>query len=813
MACTVTFAPCDHPAADYSLHFQHQRDPSLWGCLAASGDKTELTRRRNASIDRAYLVLEEARKARLARKQQEDKNATQRSMDVDRRKRQEMERRKAEELAAERGRLEEWQRGLQGDGVDAESDYEDEGGEGEGEAEGKQGCGASLGSDPETPAAPDHPDYYGRGWRPPKASDTSASVTSRGETGASACGRKARGPSEDEGEEGGDHAKDWDGRGSSDSEGEGPAAVVANGRAAVVASPQRPATGVTFKPLPPPRARLEPVQVSFTKLETGHLPAREQREEEIRTFRKQARAAAEDDPNAIDIAERQPLFLKDKGDKMYKAGNYSGALNAYSRAIQLDDCHAAVRTNRAACRLALGEAAGCVEDCDRAWELLAERKERLDRNLLDETEAMALRRQLVRLLVRRAQARVALAGPASGGDGSGEHLAASLRDYEEAMRLSPSDPSLESDYQELLAALRPADAAALRQRGDARFRSGDYEGAAAAFSALLGLPRSRVPESERLAAFSNRAACNLVLERYSAAVADCDAGLALLLTQPSALESVVGTGARSVAEFGAAAGATGIARLSAWARSLVLPMDPGSAAAAAAAATAETSGNGGAGLPPAAAAAAAARLLARRGAAGAHLQQFAAAAADNRLAADLLMRLGETVKADAAAVDAARMQALEEGREQLPPRPESQPSQQAPQHQSSQRPECRAHAGFGQPSEDTSPGTARVLAASTPDAQKDCGDDAERNVMAVVATSSAAVGTGLGGEGRAEVSGTTGRGKLDDGACGDGDGKGTGDFVSQMEGTSRSVGVVPEAEVAGAGGGNGSASLLDDVDD
>ncbi len=31
---------------------------------------------------------------------------------------------------------------------------------------------------------------------------------------------------------------------------------------------------VTFKPLPPPRMRLEPVRVEFTKLETGHLPAR-----------------------------------------------------------------------------------------------------------------------------------------------------------------------------------------------------------------------------------------------------------------------------------------------------------------------------------------------------------------------------------------------------------------------------------------------------------------------------------------------------------------------------------------------------------
>ncbi len=37
-------------------------------------------------------------------------------MDMDRRKRQEVDRRKAEELAEERGRLEEWSKGLQGEG-------------------------------------------------------------------------------------------------------------------------------------------------------------------------------------------------------------------------------------------------------------------------------------------------------------------------------------------------------------------------------------------------------------------------------------------------------------------------------------------------------------------------------------------------------------------------------------------------------------------------------------------------------------------------------------------------------------------------
>ncbi len=48
-----------------------QRQPGLWGRLEAQGGKEELTRRRNASIDRAHAFAEEQRKARLERKQKE----------------------------------------------------------------------------------------------------------------------------------------------------------------------------------------------------------------------------------------------------------------------------------------------------------------------------------------------------------------------------------------------------------------------------------------------------------------------------------------------------------------------------------------------------------------------------------------------------------------------------------------------------------------------------------------------------------------------------------------------------------------------
>jgi Flp pilus assembly protein TadD len=49
--------------------------------------------------------------------------------------------------------------------------------------------------------------------------------------------------------------------------------------------------------------------------------------------------------------------------------------------------------------------------------------------------------------------------------------------------------------------MEPADAAVLRQRGDARARAGDHSGAVEAYSLLLQLPPAQVrPESDLTAA-------------------------------------------------------------------------------------------------------------------------------------------------------------------------------------------------------------------------------------------------------------------------------------------------------------------------
>jgi hypothetical protein len=51
---------------------------------------------------------------------------------------------------------------------------------------------------------------------------------------------------------------------------------------------------------------------------------------------------------------------------------------------------------------------------------------------------------------------------------------------------------LAADLEELRACMAPADAAALRQRGDARARAGDAQGAAEAYGLLLRLPEGQV---------------------------------------------------------------------------------------------------------------------------------------------------------------------------------------------------------------------------------------------------------------------------------------------------------------------------------
>ncbi len=63
------------------------------------------------------------------------------------------------------------------------------------------------------------------------------------------------------------------------------------------------------------------------------------------------------------------MWLKGKGDDFYRSGDYSGAANAYTAAIDIDGTATACISNRAACLLHLGKLEECVRDCSTALQL------------------------------------------------------------------------------------------------------------------------------------------------------------------------------------------------------------------------------------------------------------------------------------------------------------------------------------------------------------------------------------------------------------------------------------------------------------
>jgi len=57
----------------------------------------------------------------------------------------------------------------------------------------------------------------------------------------------------------------------------------------------------------------------------------------------------------LDMTERQPMFLKDKADAMHRSANYRAAVNAYTKAIEIDASLTVCYSNRAASYLKLKE--------------------------------------------------------------------------------------------------------------------------------------------------------------------------------------------------------------------------------------------------------------------------------------------------------------------------------------------------------------------------------------------------------------------------------------------------------------------------
>jgi dyslexia susceptibility 1 candidate gene 1 protein len=297
-----------------------------------------------------------------------------RQIALDKLRREEIERGKAQELKNARQQLTSWQEGLE---EDDESDYEEDllqsagqkdggdcGGNGSAgsDGSGKQGDAASPADAHQRArlcARDDHPDYHGKGWSSGRVQQEKggngdveaawnqmpdgrchgsddcdeedgvdelcrSSSVMGDEENAMAAGSSSACSSDgsEDGESNEDHetvctdAKHCQ---------EHPTSIRSRssssrhscGTEHPLPIPIQPTVPVTAAPM---RRAACPVQVAFTLTESPHLPAREQREEELRQYKKaNCKEVLED---STDVADRQPAFLKDKGDALFGQGNY-----------------------------------------------------------------------------------------------------------------------------------------------------------------------------------------------------------------------------------------------------------------------------------------------------------------------------------------------------------------------------------------------------------------------------------------------------------------------------------------------------------
>ncbi|XP_017297249.1 dynein assembly factor 4, axonemal [Kryptolebias marmoratus] len=180
--------------------------------------------------------------------------------------------------------------------------------------------------------------------------------------------------------------------------------------------------------LPPRLSRT--IRVTFTPREfpTALRESRVPEEEEWLRKQAEARRAAGADVNELkDLTEdeRNPEWLKERGERCFLSGDYLGALNAYSLALRLNRKIPALYSNRAACHLKLKNLHKAIEDCSQALDLLSP--------AVDANAAARLRAS-----VRRGSAFCQLQLYAEG-----------LQDYEAALKIDPHNEALQEDAQRI----------------------------------------------------------------------------------------------------------------------------------------------------------------------------------------------------------------------------------------------------------------------------------------------------------------------------------------------------------------------------
>lgn len=104
-------------------------------------------------------------------------------------------------------------------------------------------------------------------------------------------------------------------------------------------------------------------QIPFTEKKFAHLPARESHDKEA-PYPKSKKMDKDPNDQYINIEDKDPLWLKDKGDHFYNRHDYHAAVNAYSKSIQNDKDFLMARLNRATTFIRMRAYQACVGDCN-----------------------------------------------------------------------------------------------------------------------------------------------------------------------------------------------------------------------------------------------------------------------------------------------------------------------------------------------------------------------------------------------------------------------------------------------------------------
>ena len=307
--------------------------------------------------------------------------------------------------------------------------------------------------------------------------------------------------------------------------------------------------------LPPPRETMPSVEVEFTPTIVDNLPAREGREEELKLIRRsQGKADVQDDGEETDLTERHPVFLKDKGDKMSKHGNFKGALRAYSRALDLDPNHLLCLCNRSMCYLRLGEAALAEADCRRAIEMIEGGKASTSAPELGDVDKKAVLRikmsgRLAKALAAQDRTKEVIEELETALKLSGRYpeIQTSIqRDLDDA--LACERVSFEGDWNQLTdlsaAKLKPK-IESIKKLADMRIKQQDPKGALRVYAQIadfISEVQERCDVSSfqlvdrefllemKLACFSNSASAHLMLGDYVSSIESCKGAILVVAT-------------------------------------------------------------------------------------------------------------------------------------------------------------------------------------------------------------------------------------------------------------------------------------------